>query len=262
MKVAVAMLYIAHSLCVSSLALDQVLFQRRLHILKAEVNALQQLIERDCPMDQVKGSGGQEVGRDLYADDNPAHLEVQELTYRLLFDKLMECRNAKNQTIDNKNSTLRNDSLPTTAQLPGNLSRPIECQQAVNYTQSWRLDQSGSDLQPGGLHSYKGYACDFGANSLNWFRLSGPAGNKILNTCPPIKSCGTLYPLWSDDVPPQRVGVKQTIYVYQVSFNECRAEKYPLQVIRCSEHDFIYKHVHVSSPLSNFVCANAFCAMV
>lgn len=29
-----------------------------------------------------------------------------------------------------------------------------------------------------------------------WYRLDSLAGNDIVQTCPPVTHCGTLYPLW------------------------------------------------------------------
>ena len=52
---------------------------------------------------------------------------------------------------------------------------PKECLTATNLTQSWRLDHKGSDIRPGGPHSYNNWACDL-HKDLQWFRFSGDGG--------------------------------------------------------------------------------------
>lgn len=55
--------------------------------------------------------------------------------------------------------------------------QPIECQIAVNLTQSWRLEHRGQGLKGGGPGATDGYACDF-YQTPQWFRFAGAAGKK------------------------------------------------------------------------------------
>ena len=97
-------------------------------------------------------------------------------------------------------------------------------------------------------------------------------GTSLLDTCPPLYSCGALVPYWSDDVPPTEVGVPSTITAY-LSFAPSASCKYnprkynrKLQVIRCSlstPHDLIYKYIPsgVGDDVYISKCSMAFCGM-
>ena len=143
---------------------------------------------------------------------------------------------------------------------------PKACQQAKTYKDSWRKDHGGRSIRPGGAYSYGGHKCDFGDRPPKWFRFSGAAGNRMLNKCPPIRSCGTLYPYWTDAKMPSQVGVETTVYVYgsggvqigSVLLGNCKVFRRKLKVMRCSTkaNDFIYK------PYDSLgTCAEAFCGM-
>lgn len=56
------------------------------------------------------------------------------------------------------------------------------CESASNLTQSWRLEYNGDDIRGGGPNSdpSAGYACDY-RSSLQWFRFTADAGDKIMD---------------------------------------------------------------------------------
>ena len=142
---------------------------------------------------------------------------------------------------------------PTTRTVP----LPIECRNATNFTESWRLDHSGQNIRPGGEHSYDNYACD--VHTKNWFRFSSQAGNRMLNICPPYKSCGTYVPFWSDAAIPDQVGERVEAQFYASTSNNCKSETYNLSVIRCSDepNDAVYFQHY--QPRGN--CRGAFCGL-
>ena len=60
---------------------------------------------------------------------------------------------------------------------------PKECKSALNFTESWRRDYSGQNIQP--INGF--YNCDLSRlNELGnpWFRFSGEAGTHLLTSCP------------------------------------------------------------------------------
>ena len=137
---------------------------------------------------------------------------------------------------------------------------PQECQQAVNYTQSWRRDHLGSFLRPGGPNSKDSFACDFGASSSQWFRFSGAAGTHMLDSCPEFLSCGTAYPFWTDERMPTQIGVEAIVKVYGVDAG-CKGLIRSVKVMRCSwnsPHNLIYKQ----TTNLNSTCQYAFCGMM
>jgi len=143
----------------------------------------------------------------------------------------------------------------------GNVTQPPkECLEAQFFTESWRLRHNGDDFRGSGNHSFFGYACDL--HQIQWFRFSGAAGSRLLNTCPPPESCGTSLPIWSDADMPDSVGVVTNVEAYAVSYSgDCKSITYPLSVMRCSRsvNDFIYKLVN---PVTNIMsCISAFCGM-
>ena len=82
----------------------------------------------------------------------------------------------------------------------------------------------------------------------------------MLDKCPEYHSCGTGYPYWTDETPPQAVGVTANISSYAVKGDDCKDYGIPLQVMRCSwtsDHDLIYKYVGFYSSF----CLDAFCGM-
>ena len=84
------------------------------------------------------------------------------------------------------------------------------------------------------------------------------AGNKTLDSCPGLTSCGTYYPYWTDGTMPTVVGVETTVTAYGVYKTDCRNIQMQVKVMRCSwdtPHDLIYKQT------SNYTgtCHEAFC---
>ena len=132
---------------------------------------------------------------------------------------------------------------------------PKECMNAINLTESWRLDHSGRKITP----SNGGYNCDT-ESMINagrpWFRFSGNAGNKLLDHCVPIWSCGTYVTMWSNSTMPDKVGVVTPITVYG---NLGRCTNYPKKssVMRCSSraNDYVYRYD------DNDHCSLGFCGM-
>ena len=65
-------------------------------------------------------------------------------------------------------------------------------------------------------------------------------GTRLLNTCPPMYSCGTANPYWSDDIPPAAVGELATITAYfsDGPYGPCKYDptnwNRKLKVMRCS----------------------------
>ena len=115
-------------------------------------------------------------------------LETQSELYQHLVDLLIACRKSKQETTT------------TTSAAP-----PVECVNAINLTESWRKDHSGSDIEPVNGQ----WNCDT-RHMINsgrpWFRFSASAGLKHLDSCPPKYSCGTVCGIWSNSTVPSRVG--------------------------------------------------------
>ena len=83
----------------------------------------------------------------------------------------------------------------------------------------------------------------------------------MLNSCPKYRSCGAIYPLWSDDEMPDEIGKITVAYAYEVKFSNCRTWIRAMQVMRCSwntDHDLIYKYIGADI---NDQCSSAFCGM-
>ena len=214
--------------------------------------------------------------------DHQARVGFYKTLFEELFQKLLKCRNTNKKsleatsgqvtstttkrailtTTEQKIQTTTKQTTPTTSKqtTPTTTTQLDECQQAVNYTQSWRRDHKGSGIRPGGPVSRLGYACDLHSYSSHWFRFSGGAGTHLLDSCPKSFSCGTIYPMWTDERMPTQIGVEATLYAYAATYN-CKHFSYSIKVIRCSwntPHDLIYKQTE------NYTvnCNEAFCGMM
>ena len=236
-----------------------------LNIYKAQVRVVYRQLAKECP--QVRISKRQ-------VDDNLGHLEIQKILYDELFKKLIECKKMKSRmsefenlgpvnNTDQETSTTTAKATPTTTKQTTliTLTQPVECQQAVNYTQSWRRNHEGSGIRPGGPDSQEGYACDFGESSSRWFRFSGAAGTHMLDSCPKRRSCGTRYSYWTDEKLPKDIGAESTINVYGVYKHNCKWFKETVKVMRCSwdtSHDLIYRQILNK----NESCTSAFCGTI
>ena len=124
----------------------------------------------------------------------------------------------------------------TTTALP----YPEECQNAINLTEAWRADNRGSKLNERNI-------CDPQTmidSGRPWFRFTNAAGNRLLNSCPPDNSCGTLVGMWSDVNMPGDVGVVAHITVYGLLISDCRLFQKNASVMKCSlsPNDYVYKY--------------------
>lgn len=141
-------------------------------------------------------------------------------------------------------------------------SRLSWCRSAINLTEAWRMDHNGTDLNKGNKN------CDTRVmmhGGRPWFRFSEHAGNRLLDHCVPVNSCGTTIALWSDDPMPVRAGVVKNIHAYGSQgpclYDDrdacCRKSRMPLTVMRCSDqpNDFIYRHVSMGH------CHYGYCGM-
>mgnify|MGYP001795281781 FL=1 len=209
---------------------------------KERVKLIYSLLDKECPGWKNTNKQKRNVIGSL------DQLDVEKTLYNKLFDMLIKCRQTKNAT-----STMSSTLDPIKANIE-------ECNNAINFTQSWRLDHAGRDLRAGGYLSRNGYACDI--YTKEWFRFSGAAGSRMLNTCPAHKSCGTYAPYWTDDKMPDKVGERLDVKVYYTSQDKCRGGYKALSVIRCSEkpNDLIYKY-NLRAGLKVYPCAAAFCGM-
>ena len=88
----------------------------------------------------------------------------------------------------------------------------------------------------------------------------------MLNTCPPTYSCGTGYPLWTDEEAPDDKLSPATIDVYGSNYkpgdppSHCNLDTYHVEVMKCSldtDYDLIYRYIDRDF----IVCAGAFCGM-
>ena len=162
--------------------------KQELFLCQVKLRSLHQLLSSECPKFTETKCGI--VGELLI----PYHLEVARKSYATLMNDLIDCRRNNLQKARNQSSTTASKYItvtalkvvpnPTTAvtttttavsKLATMPPQLFECLTATNLTQSWRLDHEGSDIRPGGPHSYDGYACDFHKN-LQWFRFSGEGG--------------------------------------------------------------------------------------
>ena len=83
----------------------------------------------------------------------------------------------------------------------------------------------------------------------------------MADTCPQPNSCGTRYPIWSDEEPPEEILTISTINAYTVSSGDCKSSTLAVEVMRCSldtDDDIIYRftgsYLHSS-------CEYAFCGV-
>lgn len=178
------------------------------------------------------------LAREIQEMTTPSvRLEVEKVLYHKMIDFLITCRLNHGDEVDHT---------PV----------PNECLTAANFSEPWRKDNSGTNYKPGGQ-----YHCDTDPNkeahSRRWFRFSGAAGTRLLDTCPPAYSCGSHAGIWTDHTMPSLVGVQSQINVYTSWNDNCKDGIKSLLVMRCStrRNDLIYKYT------ANLWCYNAFCGM-
>ena len=217
----------------------------------------------------------------MEASSDGVQLEAQSELYQHLVDLLIACRKAKQEktttkvvfvlfAAPKKTKTTSKTSTPTTTTTPTTTPTrttpktatttsaplPVECENAINLTESWRLDHSGSNIGP--INGR--WNCDT-RDMINsgrpWFRFSGSGGTKLLDSCPPKFSCGTAGALWSNSTMPSAIGVVMN-FTAQGSYYNCN--EYPRQasVMRCSSapSDFVYRYDDSSDQ-----CEIGFCGM-
>ena len=158
-----------------------------------------------------------------------------------------------------KATTTDNMTSKSTKSTPMTTSIPSECISAINLTESWRRDYKGSDIRP----VNGGYNCDTKQmiqQGRPWFRFSGAAGNRLLDSCRslPGHSCGAVLGMWSNDAMPIATGESRVIDAYAAYSATCYAWTQKLNVMKCSErqYDYIYKY------LGDDHCHLGFCGMV
>ena len=208
---------------------------------KERVKIIYSLLDRECPgWENINEQKRNAIG-------SLDQLDVEKTLYNNLFDQLIKCRQTDKATT-------------TTSTMDPIKANVEECKNAMNFTESWRLDHAGRNLRAGGYLSRNGYACDI--YTKEWFRFSGAAGSRMLNTCPAHKSCGTYAPYWTDDKMPDKVGERLDVKVHYTSQDKCRGGYKALSVIRCSEkpNDLIYKY-NLRAGSNVYPCAAAFCGM-
>ena len=86
----------------------------------------------------------------------------------------------------------------------------------------------------------------------------------MLNTCPPMYSCGTIYPMWTDEEMPEDVLSAATInasaYAIGDPSSNCKHFTFQVEVMRCSldtDYDLIYRYIRDYRS----ECLGAFCGM-
>ena len=225
---------------------------REAYMWKAKVEIVFSLLAKECP-------SYASYAKDAIVEGKKSIVGIQKKLYHQAMAKLFECRDALKlaAVIKRLNTTASTPTSSTTV-----TAMPKECYTAINLTELWRQDHKGANIKPGGLHSFKGYACDLNADNSRWFRFSAAAGRRMSNTCPKAKSCGTFHPLWTDEPGPSVVGVEATVNVYLVNMiGQCKAFSRRVKVMRCSwdmSHDLIYKQ----TTNLNTSCYEAFCGMM
>ena len=185
--------------------------------------------------------------------DLTARVDIQRELAEDLMRKLIECRSRKTESVT---ARIRKPETSTAAH-----PQPTECQNAVNYTESWRTDHAASNFRPKGPHSRRGYACDLSVASNFWFRFTGEAGHRMLNKCPRLRSCGSYVPHWTDEEMPKVVGVETDLKVYGAGSRNCRYFTRTVKAMRCSwdtDYDIIFKQT--TNITGN--CYYSFCGMI
>jgi len=190
------------------------------------------------------------------------------MLYNELVDKLGECRSANTglaQESGNQPSIATKPLPSPTLQQVTAIQTPApqtvrkspfdECNSAIDLTESWRLDDSGSRIKP--------IAGDFNCDTHDmeqdrpWFRFTGDAGDMMQDKCVPEFSCGGAVALWTDATIPRRLGVATNVTAYGSWYTRsCRQYSVQISVMRCSyhSHDLIYRYLSRSAG-----CPFSFC---
>ena len=240
------------------------------------------LIRKECPAEQLRIFIERE-GRNFNIED--LKLEVEQLLYERLVRMLIQCRELTGGTGSTEEPTTT--AAPTTTEAwtttggwtttgawsttepwttttteaptttyPPTTESSDPCVSAVTFSESWRRDCSGSRIQP----INNDYNCDTETiieQGISWFRFTGPAGNRLRNTCPPSYSCGTRAGFWCNDTMPSSVGESRTARMYASWSGDCTYGTLQVRVMRCSSrvNDYIYLYE------GGRWCDGGFCSM-
>ena len=144
--------------------------------------------------------------------------------------------------------------MPTTQQTVTQASSlPVECQKAINLTESYWLDYVSTSPS-------KGDTKRMIAQRRPWFRFTKGAGNMLIDHCITWNACGTSVPLFSNSSMPAEIGIVQSIEIYGPDHQQnCAYFQDKGSIIRCSakSHDYIYKYDG-----NNMATDIGFCGMV
>ena len=193
---------------------------RQLEQMKKLVDILhEKLIREECP-DPEQQRYKRSV---LDTSSDGIQLEAYKELYTRLVDLLIICRKAKQEKMSSttkttistttsktmtttRTTTTTKPTVTTTTTTTTFAPLPVECVNAINLTESWRLDHSGNDIKP----INGDYNCDTRDminSGLPWFRFSRNGGTKLLNSCPALTySCGTGCGIWSNFTMPTYIG--------------------------------------------------------
>ena len=221
--------------------------ENELKIYRARIKIIQSFFQKECS----SFNGTQTIG-----DLQSYRLNDLKQLYASLLKELFECRRA---SAGAPTST----SLPTKDPATALVSQLEKCKETLNLTESWRRGEFGLQFKPDGPNSEDGYACDAGIGN-RWFRFTGLAGTRILNSCPPrSNSCGTRTPYLTDEPMPTQVGVETTIKAYGEENRRCKAHETTLKVMKClvnNKEFYIYQRTN-EEPKKPYTCSMAFCGM-
>lgn len=205
--------------------------------------------------------------RDLDSKYLPHQLEIERGVLKRLTDALVRCRATNPSMVVTPTKKMLTTQMTTTVQRV-----PIECLMASNLTDSWRRHSNHNGIIFIAHRIISSLQCDFKRNS-NWFRFTGEAGNRLLNTCPQPYSCGSISPYWTDEVMPTEVSKVKLIKVYQsanrprhLAFLDkligpnCKNNTKLIRVMKCPDGRYIYKVQQMDWVSSS--CSSTFCGMI
>lgn len=186
----------------------------------------------------------------VYTTDDRVHLELLTKLFQRLRDRLVQCRNNKVSTTPAETTTTPETATTTSStsatRMTSTTAAPslLPCRTAINLTEPWRMDYSGSNLRPV-KGRYNGDTKRMTKEGRPWFRFSGEAGNALLNRCIKSRSCGTSVNFFSNSTMPTLLGVITPIELYGANDKgNCQYMTDRASVIRCSKttRDFIYRY--------------------
>ncbi|XP_067944513.1 oncoprotein-induced transcript 3 protein-like [Watersipora subatra] len=216
----------------------------------ARIQILHRLLQKDCKTEQL-----QRVKRALFAEVKETKLFVEKVLYEQMVRMLIDCRQSTTYPTSVHGTTQQPS---TTTQLSTStieaVPQPLACQSARNLTEAWRMDHEGREMYPNNSPN-----CDQGSLNRIWFRFIEEAGTRMLNKCPPLKSCGSHVAMWTDSEHPTEVGVESSGMAYGSWNTGCKTSSWTtsLKIMKCSSEpsDFIYKS------MNNYGCSMSFCGM-